>query len=279
MGNFNCRQCGIIIVVAQLRAYPQLIRQMQAQQLVHYYDTILNPFVTDVFTSFAMTGLPMDEQLMDELRELFHFAKGELEVKFRQRVHQEARSHILNKLMETLPATGLQVALRALKAPDIHTALDCIKPEIPLEEIPKWIHLVTHLFDSVNFNIRSPDQMRRWLFEVEQLTPIKTTNQKAKGMPSMAWEKVLELPADRQRLYSPAVDKQTLQILSEQCNTVDELLNLNAVGNLCKAFLKEADVYVDESGDEVVEENGLHQWLARHELRTNMGSRHSRSTR
>ena len=264
---------GALDVITPLRAYPHLIRQMQAQQLVRYYDTILNPFVTDVFTSFAMTGLPMDELLMDELRLLFHYAKGQLEVKFRERMHREARLHIMDKLIEELPDTGMMLAVRVLKAPDLYAALDIVKPAVDLKNIPKWISLVTHLFESANFNIRSPDQMRRWLFDVEGLEPIKTTNQKSKGMPSMSWEKVLELPADRQRLYTPAVDKQTLQILSEQCNTVDELLNLNAVGNLCKAFLKEADVYVDEDGEETVEENGLHQWLARHDSRTGMGSR------
>lgn len=255
---------GALDVITPLRAYPHLIRQMKAQQLMHYYDTILNPFVTDVFTSFAMTGLPMDERLMDDLRELFHYAKSQLEIKFRERMHREARSHVVTKLMALLPDIGLTVASLVLKAPDIHAAMDIIKPRVPMGEIPKWINLVTHLFDSRNFNIRSPDQMRRWLFDVEELTPIKSTNQKAKGMPSMAWEKVLELPADRQRLYTPAVDKQTLQILSEQCSIVNELLDLNAVGNLCKAFLKEADVYVDDDGEETVEENGLHQWLARH---------------
>lgn len=251
-------------VITPLRAYPHLIRQMKAQQLTHYYDTILNPFVTDVFTSFAMTGLPMDEKLMDDLRELFHYAKGQLEIKFRERMHREARTHVVNKLMEAMPDIGLTVASLVLKAPDVHAALDLIKPRVPLGDIPKWVNLVTHLFDSLNFNIRSPDQMRRWLFDVEGLTPIKSTNQKAKGMPSMAWDKVLELPADRQRLYTPAVDKQTLQILSEQCSIVNELLDLNAVGNLCKAFLKEADVYLNDDGEETVEENGLHQWLARH---------------
>jgi hypothetical protein len=110
--------------------------------------------------------------------------------------------------------------------------------------------------------------MARWLFDFEGLTPIKSTNQKAKGLPSMAWEKVLELPKDRQALYKPAVDKQTLAILSEQLPAIDELLNLNAVGNLSKAFLNEPDVYVDgDTGEEVVEEHGLHAWLCSDETK------------
>lgn len=57
------------------------------------------------------------------------------------------------------------------------------------------------------------------------------------------------------------MDKQTLQILAQQCGEISELLDL--VGNLCKTFLKEAEEYYDEDLDEwVVDEHGLHQWLA-----------------
>jgi hypothetical protein len=105
--------------------------------------------------------------------------------------------------------------------------------------------------------------MRTWLFDVHDLMPIKSTNQKAKGLPSMAWEKVLDLPPERQRIYTPAVDKQTMQILSEEFDTLDELLNLNAVGNVCKAFLKKAEVYADElTGETVTEENGIRAWVS-----------------
>ena len=112
------------------------------------------------------------------------------------------------------------------------------------------------------FKHTSPAHMQRWLFDVEGLEPIKTTNQKAKGLPSMAWEKVLELPADRQRLYKPAVDKQTLQILSESFPPLDELLTLKLVNTMCTTFLKEAETYIDDDGKEVISENGLHQWIS-----------------
>ena len=250
-------------VIAPLRAYPKIKRQLQAQQLWDYYRTIHNPFVTDTFASFCQVGLPMDVPLMEDLRVLFHFVREQLEAHLKERIHNEAKAHIMGHLMDEVPVNGLKIAVEVLKQVSADAALAMIKPVVQLENIPKWISRVNHLFDSKTFNIRSPDQMRAWLFDIEGLEPIKTTNQKAKGLPSMSWEKVLDLPPERQRLYTPAVDKQTLQILSMQLDTVDELLNLNAVGNLCKAFLKEADVWFDEeTGEEVIEENGLFQWIA-----------------
>jgi DNA polymerase I-like protein with 3'-5' exonuclease and polymerase domains len=254
---------SVLDVIAPFRAYPLIRRQLEAQQLTTYYDTILNPFVTDTFTEMCMVGLPMDVPLMDELRELFHFARRELEVRFKERVHKEAKTKLAQTVLQELPPEAFRLIAPLIRTGDDQQILAAIKLHAPMEDIPKWIKRVGHLTDSPTFNIRSPDAMRRWLFDVEGLEPIKTTNQKAKGLPSMAWEKVLELPADRQRLYTPAVDKQTLQILSEQFDTLNELLDLNAVGNVCKAFLKEADVYIDdETGLEVKSENGLHQWLA-----------------
>lgn len=256
-------------VIAPLRAYPKIKRQLQAQQLWDYYKTIHNPFVTDTFTSFCQVGLPMDVPLMEDLRVLFHFVREQLEAHLKERIHNEAKAHIMGHLMDEVPVNGLKIAVEVLKQVSADAALAMIKPVVQLENIPKWISRVNHLFDSKTFNIRSPDQMRTWLFDIEGLEPIKTTNQKAKGLPSMSWEKVLDLPPERQRLYTPAVDKQTLQILSMQLDTVDELLNLNAVGNLCKAFLKEADVWFDEeTGEEVIEENGLHLWLSKPNVST-----------
>lgn len=253
-------------VIAPLRAYPFIKRQLEAQRLWGYYKTIHNPFVTDVFTEFCMTGLPMDMPLMDDLRVLFHFVRGQLEIKLKQRIHREAKSHVVRLLSELEGMSTIQslnVTAKILKQPDAHSAMELLKPVVGMENIPRWMKIIQHLYDAPDFNIRSPDQMRNWLFEVEGLEPIKTTNQKAKGLPSMAWEKVLELPPERRRLYTPAVDKQTLQILSEACATLNQLLDLNAVGNVCKAFLKEADVWIDpDTGEEEVEEHGLHQWVA-----------------
>lgn len=255
-------------VITPFRAAPKIRQLLEIQYLWDYYRKILNPFVSDVFTEFLMGGLPTDVKLIGELRELYHFAKDRLDKKFKQRVHQEAQSKLFEHLFalepvapkfEPVPFAELYLTMQQQSGPQ--EALELVKPYLDTDSVGFWSKLCQHIYDAPNFNIRSPDQMRTWLFDVQGLTPIKSTNQKAKGLPSMAWEKVLELPPERQRIYTPAVDKQTLQILSEEFNTLDELLNLNAVGNVCKAFLKKADEYEDEEGSVTTEEQGIMAWV------------------
>lgn len=257
-------------VLAVFRAVPMIRKQMHFQKLEDYYDTIFGPFVTDVFYEFAAVGLPMDIPLMDELRELFNFAKRELDREFKQKVYKDAKQRLMAKLIEILGPLKMAQCMAitkdvvAMVADGQHEqAWTCLKAEIPLDQMITFRNILDHLIVSPDFNIRSAPDMRRWLFDVSGMTPIKSTNRKAMGMPSMDWSKVLELTPEQQRNYTPACDKQTLQILAEKLPLVDELLDLNVVGNLCKAFLKEAEVYYDEDlGEEVEEEAGLHQWLA-----------------
>lgn len=257
-------------VLAVFRAVPMIRKQMHFQKLENYYDTIFGPFVTDVFFTFAEVGLPMDVPLMDELRELFNFCKRELDREFRQKVFKDAKQRLMAKLIEVLGPLKIAQAMAitkdivALVADGRHEeAWTALKAETPLDQVTKFRAILDHLIVSPDFNIRSAPDMRRWLFDVSGMTPIKSTNQKSKGMPSMDWSKVLELDRSKQQLYTPACDKQTLQILAEKLPLVDELLDLNVVGNLCKAFLKEPEVYWDEDLEEEVEEEaGLHKWLA-----------------
>jgi uracil-DNA glycosylase family 4 len=258
---------GAADVITPYRAYPMIKRQLEAQRLWAYYRDIFNPFVTDVFTEFTMTGLPMDVDTMNDLRDLFTFTKDRLNKKLKLRIAKEATQKLKRKLMQTFGVMAAKVCSVTIDARNAEMLRNTVKQLLldtgKLVDVPKWNKIIAHWEEAPAFNIRSPDQMARWLFDFEELIPIKSTNQKAKGLPSMAWEKVLELPADRQAMFKPAVDKQTLAILSEQLPAIDELLNLNAVGNLSKAFLKEPDVYVDEdTGEEVTEEHGLHAWLA-----------------
>jgi hypothetical protein len=254
-------------VLAVFRAVPFIRRLMDAQRLWEYYEQTFNPFVTDVFFTFAQTGLPMDVPLMDELRELFNYCQRELNAEFKLKVVEDAKARLVGKCIEVLgPDPGIRVGISTVNMVlngEMDKAWNEIKTVLPLNKFTEVRPFLDHLECSPEFNIRAPDQMRRWLYDVSGMTPIKTTNQKAKGMPSMDWEKVMELPPDRQALYTPSVDKQTLQILANKLPLAEALLDLNVVGNLCKAFLKEPSTYWDEDlGEEVVEEAGLHQWLA-----------------
>lgn len=258
---------GAADVITPYRAYPLIKRQLEAQRLWEYYETIFNPFVTDVFTEFCMVGLPMDISTMDDLRRLFTFTKDRLDKRLKKRIELEATQKLKGKLMLEFGIANAKRCIPLIEERKAEELRDLVKQLLmesgKLADAGKWSKFVAHWEEAPAFNIRSAPQMARWLFDFEGLTPIKTTNQKAKGLPSMAWESVLELPPNRQALYMPAVDKQTLSILAAQLPTIHELLSLNAVGNLSKAFLKEADVYEDpDTGEETTEEHGLHAWVA-----------------
>jgi uracil-DNA glycosylase family 4 len=253
-------------VLSVFRAVPMIRKLLEAQRLWDYYQDTLNPFVTDVFFTFAQTGLPMDVPRMDELRELFNYCRRELDAEFRLKVVEDAKARLVGKCIEVLgPDPGVRVGISTVNLVlngEMERAWTELKSVLPLNKFTETKPFLDHLECSPTFNIRAPDQMRRWLYEVSGMTPVKTTNQKAKGLPSMDWEKVLELPPEKQALYTPSVDKQTLQILANKLPLAEALLDLNVVGNLCKAFLKEPETYWDEDLDEeVVEEAGLHQWL------------------
>lgn len=247
------------------RAWPEIMRSLEAQGLVDYYNTIFHPFVTDVFISFALVGLPMDIAMMDELRVLYSFARDKMGVLLREDVEAEARFMILRamhaKLDSATSVSAYQEFLGLAGSGDHAGAWTLLKgmAKAP-DDVPRLKHLFDHFIDSPNFNIRSSSHLKRWLFDVKGYEPVKSTSNKEKGLPSTSWEKIKNLPVEARKAYTPAVDKQTLQILSEQNDDriLRNLLQLNAVGNICKAFLKEAEV--DEDGN-VVKENGLHSFL------------------
>jgi DNA polymerase I-like protein with 3'-5' exonuclease and polymerase domains len=247
------------------RAWPFIHRSLQIQDLLDYYNNVFHPFVTDVFVSFAVVGLPMDVAMMDELRVLYTFARDKMEVVLREDIHVEAKNFILMAFATRLPpelAANSYLEFISLIANSDHAqAWSILKSAAKKpDDVPKLKFIFDHFVDSANFNIRSAAHLKRWLFQVKGYEPIKSTNNKDKGLPATSWEKIKAMPLDVQKNYNPAVDKQTLQILSEQNDDriLRKLLQLNAVGNICKAFLKEADTDADGN---VLKENGLHFYL------------------
>lgn len=247
------------------RAWPLIARSLEVQDLTDYYEKVFHPFVTDVFVSFALGGLPMDVATMDELRVLYTFARDKMEAILREDIHKEAKHFVLMafaaRLDSELATTAYQEFISLVVNGEHSEAWAILKNTAKKpDDVPKLKYIFDHFIDSANFNIRSPAHLKRWLFHVKNYIPIKSTGNKEKGLPATSWEKVLTMPPDVQKNYNPAVDKQTLQILSETNNDpiLRRLLQLNAVGNICKAFLKEADVDADGN---VLKENGLHFYL------------------
>lgn len=285
---------GLKDVDVPLRALPYIELDLQQQGMLEYYQTIMNPFVSDVFTQFAITGLPMNVPLMDEMRLLYSYAYSEMEAALRRSLYTEAWFLLARNAVEILPAfkavdeplrgivSKQAVANFKLELQDVYERHGAEEMQIPstkvirdlcmaflqLEEgslTPEDLRCLdascNHACSTHAFNLRSVTDMRRWLFDIKKYTPVKSTANKAKGVPSMDWAKVMSWKPSRREGIVPAVDKQTLQILSVAHDdpVLKELLELNAVGNIRKAFLKDPEL--DEDGN-VVEEAGLHAWLA-----------------
>ena len=238
-----------------IRSYGNILNQLYRDQLVTYYIKILNPFVTDMFVAFTLLGLPMDIPLMNEMRELYNFCKEKLEQDLQLHVHKESVDELRNKLVShnfdrEVIDTWIDVEKKENIWENVKTKVTAAND---LEDIRNYLD---HYHEAKTFNIRSAPAMKRWLYGVKKFVPIKSTANKAKGLMATPWEKVLDMDAETQKEYNPAIDKQSLQILSKtyKYELLDKLLRLNAVGNICKQFLK--DPIVDENG-EVTEERGL----------------------
>lgn len=248
-------------VITVFRAWPILENKLKLQDLTKYYRDIHNPFVTDVFTFFGLKGLPIDRKKMDEMRDLYNWAKRELEIDFQSTMTKEAED-ILCARLEELGLEGVYDRVYGqVSVGMVEEARNYLKQAVGVEN---WVNIepvFEHYLVAPNFNIRSKPQMQRWLFEVKKYTPVKSTANKAAGMPSVDWEKIAKYPPEKQALFTPASDTQTLDILAAKYgdNTIRQLLQLNSVGNICKAFLRESDV--DDEGN-LVKENGLHYWLS-----------------
>src|SRR5690606_12333417 len=84
-----------------MRSYPHILRRLAQEHggsgLI-YYQQIFNPFVTNIFTSFVLYGLPIDRQRIAQLRELYQYMRGELHKEFLSHIDTEAERLIEDKL-------------------------------------------------------------------------------------------------------------------------------------------------------------------------------------
>lgn len=243
------------------RCYEPVMQELERQGLVEYYRNYVLPFVSDTFHTFTTTGLKVNMHLFDLTRKFFNWAYQALLEDFRITLTKQADEQVSRFLK--MPLVAIQ-ALSKIRdggdSPKALSLLDSMALKLPEDQQANWKHCREHWANVRTFNIRSAPQMRNWLFNVLGLTPVKTTKNAENGMPSMLWEKVLELPPKLQATLQPAVDKETIEILSE-VDTTGSLLRLLAVsnvGNQCKGFLKEGEY---DAAGELVEENGLAKFI------------------
>lgn len=244
------------------RCYEPVMADLKRQELDGYYRTFIIPFVSDVFHTFITGGLPVDLELFETTRRFFNWAYRVLMQDLREMLVDQANDIVANVTGFPLVAVQAVADIRdggqGAKAREIlENMANCRMTDADREY---WPDVLDHWLEVQAFNIRSSPQMIRWLFRVLRLTPVKTTKNTNNGMPSMAWEKVMELPEKLRATLTPAVDKESIEIMSE-ADTTGSLLRLLAVsnvGNQCKGFLKEGEY--DEDGD-LVKENGLRKFI------------------
>jgi len=275
-------------VDAPLRAAPQIIKRLVLDGTWDYYANYQHHLVTDIFTLFALQGLPIKKAKIDTLRELYTYCRTLLEAKFKNEVQEEGRA-LLFRAMMALASDGmfaqvyqdiLKLAAEGKHEEAMSRATAFCLPDWRVETAgdtflqAKWgaewearkkaiIPKLEHYLNSPNFKIGSSDHKARWLFDVKGLEPVKSTQQKEKGLPSIPWKTVMNMKdAATRALYHPAVDKQTIKLLAD--DTGDPLLlrmlDILAVGNIAKNCFKPAEI--DPDSGELIKENGLHYWIA-----------------
>lgn len=255
-----------VLTVWRSRYY--LEPQLESQNLLHYYRTFILPFVSNTFHTWVTVGLPVDSRLFELTRKFFNWAYRILLEDFRQLLAEQADELVaaegslplpivkaLSRVRDGIPVTAADG--KVVRVPNDALAVASLRGYCP--QLPE--PLIEHWRGIRDFNIRSAPQMRRWLFDLLKFTPIKSTSNKEKGMPAMLWDRVMELPAKQRDAMLPAVDKETVEILSltDATGSLARLLAVSNVGNQCKGFLKEGDV--DAEG-EVILENGLAKFIA-----------------
>lgn len=239
---YACKDVDVVY-----RAYPQILKKLQEKQLFQYYFNILLPFVSDAFKSMIMTGLPVNQQYLEQISDDFGRVFLQLQEEIRVKMVAQAKTILAKLLLDKVGQDGITVFSEVDKyynenSEDVVTAdllvmhaLNLIKPHISPSDILDFKNVLEHLWVAKEFNLRSNHHMVRWLFDVMKLRPVKTT--KGSNGISLPWEKIENLPDSEKQKYIPATDKQTLQILSADNELVAKVLHLNAVGNLIKSFL------------------------------------------
>ena len=249
---------GCADVDTTFRVAPILLNQLIAEgpKLLCYWRDISRAFTSDCFISKMMVGLPIDIAYADKLRVVYHENLKYLKADFLEQLKIEARKMLLEALTRAAPVTG-PTALTILETqravnvdPNEMVAVIQAMTGNAWVEDARLRPTFEHWLAVDEFNYNSPDHLRRWMFDVKGLMPIKTT--KKDGI-TMAWEKVLKLSPETRRSFTPACDKQTIKIYEGTDALVAHVGQLKSVSTMCKTFLRDAD--------KDSKERGIHGWI------------------
>lgn len=244
-----------------IRCYPILLRDLMRDNLQDYYHKIKLPFVTDGFSSMCETGIPVNVDDIDKQRDVFLFVRTALEKILIESLEKEALSLLLcklvnDKIVELQDAIKIHDHLKSIisdSSKDRTTIITYLKQQLG-RSYAKVVFIAEHLVDCPNFNYKSSDYLRRWLFEVKGYIPIVST--KTDESYPVPWEKILGLPLDQQKNYKPSTDKDTLKIYADRGDrVVAELLELKAINTITRTFLR--------PNDEDDNKEGLHKYIAK----------------
>lgn len=256
---------GVCDVDTPLRAMRPLMGELFRQGLWRYYKNVLLPFVTDGFVEMMECGLPINQDYLSEMRDVFNRNKQRLIDRFRMDLQAEANEHLRGVLEQFLPDDWAdtmadfenrrrQIYEVGGGTKEVAEWVDALanrfKGIIGTENIPEYYPIFRHWIEASEFNVDSTDQLQRWLFEVKKFEPLKTT--KKDGI-QMAWEKVKQYPEEKRTEFSPAVDKQTIHVLADRDPMVGRIEELKSVSSIVKSFLRPPD----SEGNE----KGMHKWI------------------
>lgn len=242
---YGCRD-----VDATFRLWPIIVDMLQKDGTYDYYFKIKHPFVTEGFTSMSETGMPFDMSYADKQRIVYLAAGVIMRTLFKEMLEEEAEKLLREKLKTTFENKKVKLGSDNLDSLcSTIFSLDRNK----LEDYDRGINVLKHAFKAdfkhvlaryihwfyiSNFNIASPQQKATWLFDVKELTPIKTTKNPDIGN-AIPWERVLLLSEAEQKNYKPATDKDTLKIFADAGDDLClHLLQMNAINQITKNFLK-----------------------------------------
>ena len=277
---------GVLDVIAVWRIRPHLQKQLEAQgpKLLEYWQTQLLPFVTDGFLEMMLCGLPIDVAHLEQMRDKYLAMGQRLQVKFRndmfaesvrllaQKFHQLCPGHVSqwrdwetemllqqqswleSDTMQALSGEEQKQAKATIKWSESDEAVSRIQEEIRELLGPQWVALLPfwkHWLGVWHFNGNSTLQMRRWLYEVKELIPLKST--KKDGI-VMSWSRVLEVPLERRGLYAPSTDKNSLKTFAVKDDLITHYLQLKMVQTMTKTFLR-------PDNKETGKKEGVHAWI------------------